>query len=307
MIFGTPITWFIAEFLSVVLFVVCVIHASKQEHGTITVLSLIGFVIYSAIFENIGVYSKIYDYDLHRVMMIGKVPLEILLVECVIFYASLCLVNRLRIPTWGKPFAVGFLASFQDMSLDPSAVFDRHLFDGIMSGQWNWTPHYAGTFFGIPFFNFSGWMYLMAFYVLAFEVGMWLYRKNKKEAFGHWYPFIAVLVALGLLVSPLIKLLLFGMPFAPMYTRTAELIMLIINFAIGIFVLVRFMKIKESFDLKKDGLIFFVPLALHVFDLVIAFVLKLTIAYVPVITVSVLHLAFLAFVFLRGKRMINSK
>jgi hypothetical protein len=301
MIFGTPITWFVAEVIALVLFIFCVVHASKQEHGTIKILALIGFLIYSAIFENIGVYSKIYDYDLHRVMLIGKVPLEVLMVEAVIFYVSLCLVERLRIPVWGKPFAVGFLASFQDMSLDPSAVWDRYLFGGIMSGQWNWTPHYDGTFFGIPFFNFSGWMYLMAFYVAALELGMWLYNKKKNATFGNWMPFLAIFVSLGLLVSPLIRLLLFGMPFAAMYTRTAELIMLIVNFAVGLFVLVRFMKLKKPIDLKLDWPIFIVPLVLHAFDLIIAFALGLTAAYVPVVAVSVLHLAFLAFVYFKGR------
>jgi hypothetical protein len=302
MIFGTPITWFVAELIALVLFIFCVAHASKQEHGTIKVLALIGFLIYSAIFENIGVYTKIYDYDMHRVMLIGKVPLEILMTEAVIFYASLCLVDKLRIPAWGKPFAVGFLASFQDMSLDPSAVWDRYLFNGILSGQWNWTPHYDGTFFGIPFFNFSGWMYLMVFYVAALELGMWLYNKKKKQAFGAWMPFLAIIPALLLLVSPVIRFLLFAEPFAEMYTRTAELILLVVNYAVGIFMLLRYMKLDHPFNLKQDGPIFIVPLVLHIFDLAIAFYLGLTTAIIPVVVVSVLHLGFLAFVYIKGRK-----
>src|ERR1035437_7187330 len=126
MIFGTPVTWFLAEILSVVLFVVCLIHASKQKDAVLRILELIAFLLYSGIFETIGVYAKIYDYNLHRIMLIGKVPIEILRFEAVIFYAVLRLAEFLDIPNWGKPFVVGFLASLQDMTTDPSAVFDLY-------------------------------------------------------------------------------------------------------------------------------------------------------------------------------------
>jgi hypothetical protein len=55
MIFGTPVTWFFTEIMASVLFIWCVAHASKQENGTIRVLELFGFILYAAIFENIGV------------------------------------------------------------------------------------------------------------------------------------------------------------------------------------------------------------------------------------------------------------
>ena len=252
MIFGTPVTWFIVEVIAAILFLVCIVHASRQEHGILRVLELLGFVFYSAIFENIGVFTDIYDYNLNRVMMIGKVPIEILLIEAVIFYASLQLVAKLRLPNWAKPFAVGFLSSFQDMSLDPAAVFDLHKLDGVLSGQWNWTPRYDGTFFGIPFFNFSGWMYLMAYYTAAVLVGRWLYAKYKKEAIGYLYPFVGGLAGVLLLVSPLTQFLLFGMPFVPIYTRGAEIALLAVNFAVGLGLLLRFQKLGERFDLKQD-------------------------------------------------------
>ena len=302
MIFGTPVTWLIAEIIALVLFILCIIDASRQEHGTIKVLILIGFIIYSAIFENVGVYGKIYDYDLHRIMLIGKVPLEILMTEAVIFWASLRLVEHLHIPAWAKPFAVGFLSSFQDMSLDPSAIFDRHLFAGVQSGQWNWAPHYSGTFFGIPFFNFSGWMFLMVYYVAAIELGMWLYKKYQREWIGTATPFLGILAALVFLVSPITTFFLYGMPFFPQYTRAAEIVLLVVNYAVGLGLLLKYMKIDGPFDLRRDAPIFWVPLILHLFDLVIAFALRLQTAYLPVTVVSVLHLGFLVYVILKGKR-----
>ena len=305
MIFGTPVTWLLAEFLAIVLFVICMIHDSRQEHGTIKVLELIGFLFYSAIFENIGVYTQIYDYNLHRIMLIGKVPLEILMIEAVIFYAGLRLVDYLHIPNWGKPFVVGFLASLQDMTLDPSGVFDLHSLDGVMSGQWNWASHYDGTFFGIPYFNFSGWMYLMVYYVIAIQVGMWLYKKYKKEIIGYLYPFVGGLVGVILLVSPITQFLLFGSPFFPFYTKGAEIALLVFNYSLGLFILLRYSRIDRPFSFKRDGLVFFIPMALHLYDIVIAFALKIEIAYIPVLLVSAIHIAYFFYVYIKGKRLGN--
>lgn len=302
MIFGTPITWFIVEILTAVLFIICVIHAAKQEHGIIKILEIFGFVLYSAIFENIGVYMDIYDYNVNRIMMVGKVPLEILMLEAITFYIALRFAEKLNLPKWGVPFVVGFLCSVQDMTIDPSAVFDLHLLDGVMSGQWNWTPRYDGTFFGIPFFNFSGWMYMMAFYVLFIELGMWMYKKNKKDSFGYAYPFLAVIPALLLLVTTS-RFFLFLQPFFPMYTRGAEIGMLIFNYALALFILLRFQKIDQPFDMKKDGLLFYIPVFLHLFDIVIALVLQIKIAYIPVFVVSLIHIAYLTFVYLKGKKL----
>lgn len=303
MIFGTPVTWFVAELLSVVLFILCIVHASKREHGIVRILELFGFLIYSAIYENIGVYTGMYNYDLHRIMMIGKVPLEILLIECAVLYVCLTLADRLHIPAWGKPFVVGVLTSIQDMTLDPAAAFDRHLFNGSLSGQWNWQLHYAGTFFGIPFFNFSGWLYMMAYYVLIIELGEWWFRKAKNAAVGYIYPFLSTFAALLLLVSPITRFTLFAMPFFTMYTRIAELVLMIINFAVSLLFLVRFMKIDRAFDLLKDGPIFIVPFALHLYDVVVTLVLKIQAAYVPVIVVSLLHVGFLLFIYFKGKKI----
>jgi uncharacterized membrane protein len=302
MILGTPITWLFVEILAVVLFIICIIHASKQENALIKTLEMLGFIVYSGIYENIGVFTKIYDYDQHRIMLIGKVPLEILLLEAVIFYAALRLVEFLRIPAWGKALVVGFLASVQDMTIDPSAAFDLHSFNGVMSGQWNWTPRYAGTFFGIPFFNFSGWMVMIAFYVIAIQVGMWLYKKYNKEIIGYLYPFLSAFVALGLLVS-ISRFFLFGYPFFPLYTRGAEIALLVFNYFVGLFILLRFQKIDRPFDFKKDASIFIVPIALHVYDVVVAFALKIQIAYIPAVAVSLIHIAYLLFVYFKSNRL----
>ena len=305
MILGTPITWLMADIVAVVLFVVCIIHASRQENATIKILELLGFLIFSGIFENIGVASGRYDYDLHRIMLVGKVPLQILVLEGVIFYVALRLAEYLHIPAWGKPFVVGFLCSVQDMTLDPSAIYDQHLFNGVMSGQWNWAPYYDGTFFGIPFFNFSGWIYMMACYVIGSQVVIWLYKKTKTEALVYLYPFLAVFLSLVVLVSPT-SFLVTGAPIFPPHTRNAELGLLVFNLLLGLLILLRYQKIDRPFDFKKDAPVFFIPVALHLYDIVIAFALNLQLAYVPVLLFSALHIGYLVYVYAQGKRVENS-
>jgi len=200
---------------------------------------------------------------------------------------------------------VGFLASVQDMTIDPAAVFDLHLLDGVISGQWNWTPRYDGTFFGIPFFNFSGWMYLMTFYVIALELGALINTKIKKESFSYLYPFLAVIPALLMLVS-ISRFALFCQPFFPIYTQGAEIGMLVFNYLLGLFILLRYQKIDKPFDLKKDRLIFFIPIILHLFDIIIAFALKIQIAYIPVVVVSIVHVVYLLLVYRKGNSLAKS-
>jgi hypothetical protein len=89
-------------------------------------------------------------------MMFGKVPFSILFIEGAILYTTVLLVEHLQLPKWAIPFGAGVLSSIQDMTLDPSSVYDFHNINGIMEGQWNWTKYYDGGFVNIPFFNLLG-------------------------------------------------------------------------------------------------------------------------------------------------------
>lgn len=200
MIFGTPVTWLMAEIFSLVLFFIIIKHATKQENPAIRIFEFIGLIIAAALYENVGVAGGIYDYDLHRVLMVGKVPLEILLLEAEIWYVALMLTEKMRLPNWAKPFVVGLFASVQDMTLDPSAVYDLHDFGAGLSGQWNWAKYYDGTFFGIPFFNFSGWLYMMAYFTAFVLLGRWMYKKTKNKFIGNGYPWVAGILTPLLLV-----------------------------------------------------------------------------------------------------------
>ena len=303
MIFGTPITWFISEIVALALFFICIVHASKQENARFKILELFGFCIASALFENAGVAGNIYNYDLHRVMMIGKVPLEIIFIEAAILYAALELVEYLKVPTWSKPLVVGLFASVQDMTLDPSAVFDLNAFDGAMSGQWNWTSYYDGNFFGIPFFNFSGWLYLMTYFTMCIMIGRWLYKKTNNKIIGYAYPFVSGVLTAMLCGSFITRFLLWMYPIFEMNQRIPELVMLIINFAIPIVILFICRNRMEAIDFKKSRIAFGIPIALHIIDIVMGYSLDITNAYVPSVLISAVHFAYFFYLFRKSRKL----
>jgi uncharacterized membrane protein len=303
MVFGTPITWLIADVLSLILFVICLVHASRQENGTIRILELFGFVMFSAIFENIGVHSGLYDYDLNRIMMLGKVPLQITFLEGAIFYVALELTDYLNIPNLAKPFVVALFGVVQDMTLDPAVIYDLHPLDGLMRSQWNWAHNYDGTFFGIPWFNFSGWFFFNLTFVFAILIMRWLCKKTRSEILINLYPFLAVIIGLLLIVSPITRFLTVGEPIFPSHTRNAELGIMLFNLLVGLVLLLRYQKIDRPFDFKKNWIVFVFPVFLHLYDIVISFVLGLKEAYVPVLVFSAIHFAYLGYVYYKGKSL----
>ncbi len=290
MLFGIPASWIVYELFAVAVFLVCIVHASRRPNAATRILELIAFVIAAAIFENIGVACDIYDYDLHRIMLIGKVPLHVLMLESSIVYAALILAEKLNLPEWAKPLAVGLFSSVQDMTIDPASVFDCYLFDGVLSGQWNWTEHYEGMFFGIPFFNFSGWFsmtMIFAFFVLWGR--RWTQKHNKCTI---WYPIISVFATVLTMVSPINTMILFLFPIVPMYTKWAEVLMMALTHLGTMGVLFYYRNRAEEIE-KTDRICLMLPVVLHIFDIVLAFATGNTAAYFPCILFSALHIVYL--------------
>lgn len=301
MIFGTPVSWFINEIIGTALFMICMIHALKSENPINRMLELVCYVLTAGIFENIGVWQGIYDYSTNRIMMFGKVPFAILFIEGAIVYFAMLLMERIRIPVWGLPFGAGLLASVQDMTLDPSSVYDLHEFEGRLEGQWNWTAHYEGGIVGIPYFNFSGWFTMVMFFMVFVQIGRHIYQKRQKTWVGYLYPFLSILGTL-ICLGTINQFLIFGVPFAEMYTKTAELVMLCINFGVSIFITLRFAKYDRPVDMKKDRLMFGMPVFLHIYALVSSIILGITKSIPAIVIVSVIHCSYLFFVYKKLKR-----
>lgn len=301
---STPVTWAIAELLAFILFFYCladVIKRGDNKTRIFRVLELFGFIVYAGLFENIGVLGKTYNYSLDRLVMVGVVPLSILMFEAVIFYSALQFVEKLNFPKWARPILVGFLGVLQDLTIDPAAVFDLHMVNGIMEGRWNWTTHYDGMLFGIPFFNFTGWFMLMFYYTTLIQLGRKLHKKSGyKQNRGISYIILSPILGVLLIVSPLTQFILFLYPIFPLFlNRTAEIVMLSIIAVISIATLIKCRKRSLDVDYKEYSVIWVVPLILHTFDIVLAFSLGIKIAYIPVLLFAGIHLGFLAYYIFR--------
>jgi uncharacterized membrane protein len=301
-----PVTWLVHDALVTLLYVACVVHASRRrDDPLLPLVMLLGFTLFTGAFENLGVWTGRYDYSDHRVAMIGNVPLGVLLLESVILYGAVTLLRHLRVPAWALPFAAGFLTAFQDLSIDPTAVHDRYLLDGVEQGQWTWAQHYTGTYVGIPFANFTGWFWFTAAYLIAFQAVLALYRRRRPQPgpVAEWsMPFLATLGGMVILVVPTTAFLIDLSPFVAAQTRWAELTMLILNLTCGLVLLIATAKRVRPFLLRRDGLVIFVfPLVLRLYDLVVAFARGLSIASVPSVLLLVAHLVFFGWLLLTDR------
>lgn len=303
---ATPITWAIAEVFALGLFFYCLINIIKKEEVNnlkiLHMLELFGFIVYAGIFENLGVLSNTYNYSLDRFIMVGTVPLSLLMFEAVIFYAALRFVEVMKFPKLVIPIIVGILGMLQDLTIDPVAVFDLHSINGIMEGRWNWTNNYEGKFFGIPFFNYTGWFFLMFYYTSLIYLGRKIYTKfGSKFNIGIAYISISPIIGVLLILSPITRFFLFLSPIFPVYlNRTAEIVMLCLVVIISVLILFKYRKRSVLIEWKKEKVIWIIPLFLHLFDIILAFSLKITIAYIPVLLFAGIHLGYLAYYYLKS-------
>lgn len=292
-----PLTWFVADVVALALYVVCLVHAGRHEQAAQRLTFLFGCTVYAGVFENVYVHSGTYFYDLHRISLVGTVPLGVLMMEAVIVYSAYILTTLLRLPASAKAFAVGFLASLQDLTIDPTAVHDMYDLGSGAHGQWTWAQHYSGDYFGIPFFNFSGWFTFAFMFVAAFELLTFMLRRRKWED-ADWalylLPFASTGLAFGLLSVAggfMVNLYQNGV-------RWAELTMMLVDYAIGIFCLVRFSRLDRPFDLKREGFVLLlIPFGLHSYDIIVAFARGLNEAYLPVLLFTAIHGAGLWWLF----------
>lgn len=296
MIGNYPITWLISELLSVILFTVCLFHALRQEDYVFETFKLLMFVIGSAIFEHVGVlYTKTYSYDQHRIMMFGLIPLGTLLMESCLVYTATHIFKYLHMPKWTSLWATGFLASFLDFAIDPVYVHDTYLLEGTMSGQWNWVQSYTGNYFGIPFFNFTGWIYMCGYYVLLLYFNDWLSQKYHKAWLHKYSPIFS-----GLFL--ILPLMLTGRALVGSGSKWRELGLLVSACAFALILMFIYRKRMEPVDVKKDRIIFIVPCAFQFYNIAVMLIRKITYAYIPVGVTTVILCCYLCFLYRNRKK-----
>ncbi|MHB8070409.1 MAG: carotenoid biosynthesis protein [Candidatus Cryosericum sp.] len=296
-------TWIVQDiivYLFAIITVVFIIRHEKQAASVI--LEFVCFVLlYAAVFENFATLMDWYGYG-RSVLMIFNVPASVPVMEYLVVYSGLRLADAMRIPTWCKPIFVGVMGILTDFSLDPLAVSQRFTTREGVIGRWTW---YIGgsdiQIHAIPVYNFTGWFLLCGYAAVFLLLGRWWHRKTGYNAtVGMVYPPLALLLSLGVLVSPLSSFLLW---LAPFFTKggVTEVIMLCSAFALFIAVMIIWRgRMTTALSLRGDYPILMIFVGLHVCNLLFAVIggywdiLPITVPF------ATLHIFLVSFIFRRG-------
>jgi hypothetical protein len=301
-----PIPWLLADILTVLITLLMVVFiVRKSRHPVAALLECFGFVfLYASIYENFAVVQGWYVYG-RSLLMIGDVPLSVPLIEMDVLVTTLWLLEKMEIPDWCKPFIVGLFGMLQDLSLDPYTVRQVFTVDGATSGRWTWllTPGMANIY-NVPVYNFPGWMLIMLYATTYFLIGRWWFRKSDyKPVVGYVYPFIAILMALLTMVSPLSQLLLW---LAPFFTKgsNAEWIMLAFHLVFPVVLLAIFWRgrMKYPITLKGDLPAFAVIGLFHLCDILFTLAGGFHEILWLILLVSFIHFALLGLICYAGMK-----
>jgi hypothetical protein len=121
----------------------------------------------------------------------------------------------------------------------------------------------------VPVYNFPGWMLILAYASAYFLIGRaWYRRSGYKPVVGYIYPFVAILLALITLVTPLSQFLLW---LGPLFAKgsNAEWVMLAFHLIFPTLLLALFWRgrMKSPLTLKRDFPIFAVIVLFHLSDI----------------------------------------
>ena len=220
--------WVIQDLIVFVLAVYAIAFILKREpHPQSVLMEFLCFtILYAAVYENFAVMMGWYGYG-KSLIMIGNVPLSVPIVEYLVVYSALRMLEGAHMPTWCKPIVVGFMAMMFDFSLDPIAVKLLHTANGVTIGRWSWYPAATDVqIYGEPVYNFTGWVLICGYAACLLLLGRWWFKKSKyNPVVGTVYPIVMMVAALAVLVGPESQLLLWLGPF---YSKgsNAEWIML---------------------------------------------------------------------------------
>jgi hypothetical protein len=297
--------WAIQDVIILVLAVVTTVFIlRKEEHPVPVILEFVCFVLLNAaVYENFATLMGWYGYG-RSLLMIFNVPLSVPILEYLVVYSSLHLLGAMNVKTWCKPFIVGAMGMLADLSLDPLAV--RQVFqtqEGTI-GRWTWhSAAGAVNIYNIPVYNFSGWVLLCGYAAAFLLLGRWWYQKSGwKSAVGYVYPVLSMLLALGILVTPLSQFLLW---LGPLMAKgsVSEWIMMATHLVVAAVLLAVFWRGRMLHRLTfKDNMpVFVVFIASHVSNIVFALIGGFyEILWLQVLAASV-EISLILFIYARGK------
>ena len=301
-----PVPWLLGDILTIlVTLLVGIFIVRKSPHPVVAVLECFGFVfLYAGIYENFAVVQGWYVYG-RSLLMLGDVPLSVPLLEADVLITGLWLLEKMEIPAWCKPFIVGLFGMLQDFSLDPLAGRQVFTVNGLTSGRWTWLlPARAANIYHVPVYNFSGWMLIMLYASAFYLMGRgWFRRSGYKAVVGYIYPFLATLLALLTMISPLSQFLLWLGPFLAKGSN-AEWVMLAFHLIFPTVLLAVFWRSRMKFPiaLKDDWPVFAVVVLFHFSDILFTIAGGFTTILWLVMLASLVHFSLLGWICMAGKK-----
>jgi hypothetical protein len=276
-VFSSNVIWIIEDILVYLFALVFIVYVIKHEkHPEVAMIEMFAFVFLdAALYENLAAqYLGLYGYG-RSLIMIGSVPLSIPIFEFLIVYLSLKLLGKMKVSTWIKPFVVGFFGMMADFSLDPVSVKQIFTTAGGTIGRWSWFfPATNVQIYGEPVYNFTGWVLICGYGAAFLLLGRYWFRKsNLRPLVGYVYPFLMMIAAFLLLVTPLSQFFLW---LSPIYKvgELGEWIMLVFWIA---FTLIMWLvnwkgKMRSPITFKEDYLVLFLIVGFPIINLVFTLV-----------------------------------
>jgi hypothetical protein len=300
-----PIAWLVQDIIALLLclFVVAFI-VRREKHPVAVLLEVFAFVfLYASIYENAAIVMGLYSYG-RSLVMIGFVPASVPIIEACVLITGFWLLEKTAVPDWTKPPIVGLFGMLQDFSLDPLAIRQVFTTAGVTSGRWNWLINPADVnILNIPVFNFPGWMLIMLYGSACLLVGRWWFKKSGyRPLIGIVYPFIAMIAALLLMISPISILLLW---LGPLFQKgePIEWAMLAFHLTVPTALLVFLWRGRMTGRFTVNDLpVFIVPTVLHLSDIVFTLLGGFTEILWIVLLASVAQTALLLYAYLKNRR-----
>ncbi len=302
-----PWTWLVQDIVALGLMVYVVICIYKREdHPVQKLLEVVAFIfLYASIYENAAIVMGLYSYG-RSLVMIGFVPASVPIIEACVLVIGFWFLEKTKVPAWAKPPIIGLFGMLQDFSLDPLAVRQVYTTAGVTSGRWNWLidPSNYPNILNIPVFNFSGWMLIMLYGSATILIGRWWYKKaHFNKVVGIVYPFLSMIAAFLLMISPVSNFLLWLQPvFAK--GQSIEWVMLVFHLTLPVLLLWLFWHGRNSapYDVK-DWPIFVIPTLLHLSDVAFTLIGGFTEILWIVLLACFVQTAFLIFAFLNNRSL----
>lgn len=266
-----PGDWLIQDIIALGLaLLVAVFIVRREKRPGLILLEMFAFVfLYASVYENAACVMGLYSYG-RSLVMIGFVPASVPLIEACVLITGIWFLEKTPVPKWAWPPIVGLFGMLQDFSLDPLAIRQAHTVAGVTSARWNWliNPAVDVNILRVPVFNFPGWMLIMLYGTACLLVGRWWYRKSGyRPLVGYLYPFLAMIAALLLMISPLSRLLLWLGPLGQK-GQPVEWIMLAFHLLLPAALLGIFWRGRMTRAFTLDDLpVFLVPTILHLSDI----------------------------------------